>query len=374
LDHECKPPRVTPAYKRRLTDFTCAASRDGRERPFSAMDTHIAEPLPSTPNHFSPPQAIATAGDRARFAWDEFLASLSNQHTRRAYAAAVERLLATPSIASLGGFHRIPPSAIAHHIDTLTHRRSGRPCSDALRKRHLAAIRSFFDFCVRRHAIALNPAASVRGPRLSPDIGSTVPLSHTDALRLLQHLDTLHQLPVPLARLVHRDKAIIAVLAFTAARVGAVARLRRSDFRNGPEPAIVLHEKNSRIRTIPCNRPLTRILVDYLQRLGPTETHAPMFPRVFPASSSRTCRAFTTPLTPRGILRMVRRRLAAAGIEAPGIGCHSFRAGAATHLLEQGVDLSAVQDLLGHRDPRVTRRYDHRGRRVSASTVDRLAG
>lgn len=339
------------------------------------MDTDLDAQLPVPPSNFLPPQAVVDAGDRARFAWDEFLASLSNHHTRRAYAAAIERLLALPSIVSLGGLHRIPPSAIALHIEHLTHRRTARPCSPALRKRHLAAIRSFFDFCVRRHAIALNPAASVRGPRLAPDVGSTVPLSHADALRLLRHLDTLQSTqPPPLARLVHRDKAIIAVLTFTAARVGAVARLRRADFRIAPEPALVLHEKNSRIRTIPCNRPLTRVLTEYLRAIGPADPHAPMFPRFIPASSNAVRRHHPQLLTARGILRMVRRRLNAAGINAPGVGCHSFRAGAATHLLEQGIDLSAVQDLLGHRDPRVTRRYDHRGRLIAASTVDRLAG
>jgi integrase/recombinase XerD len=339
------------------------------------MYTPLAKKLPETSSEFLPPQAVAAAGTNARFAWDEFLASLSNHHTRRAYAAAVKRLLCSSSIASVGGLCCIPPSEIARHIEQLTHYRTGLPCSTALRKRHLAAIRSFFDFCVLRHAVALNPAASVRGPRLAPDVGSTVPLPHADALRLLRNLDMLQQsLPAPLALLVHRDKAIIATLTFTAARVGAIASLRRSNFRNTPEPVLVLREKNSRLRNIPCNRPLARILMEYLREVGPTDPYAPMFPRHLSTASTRTEHRAQQPLTARGILRMVRRRLKEAGIDAPGVGCHSFRAGAATHLLEQGIDLTAVQNLLGHRDPRVTRRYDHRGRLIATSTVDRLAG
>jgi hypothetical protein len=98
-----------------------------------------------------------------------------------------------------------------------------------------------------------------------------------------------------------------------------------------------------------------------------------LFPRLMPVSSSRTRGGSRKPLTSRGKLCVVRRRSAAAGIDAPDIGCHSFRAGAATHLLEQGSHRSALQDLLEHRDPRVAQLYDHCGWVVSASAVDRLA-
>ena len=70
---------------------------------------------------------------------------------------------------------------------------------------------------------------------------------------------------------------------------------------------------------------------------------------------------------------MVRRRFRAAGVTIPGLTCHGFRAGAATVLLGAGMELTRVQDLLGHADPRTTRLYDARSREAQMDILSRLS-
>lgn len=72
------------------------------------------------------------------------------------------------------------------------------------------------------------------------------------------------------------------------------------------------------------------------------------------------------------ICRMMKRRLKAAGL--PGqYSPHSFRVATVTDLLEQNVELESVQDLAGHADPRTTRLYDRRRRKVTRNIVERIS-
>lgn len=73
------------------------------------------------------------------------------------------------------------------------------------------------------------------------------------------------------------------------------------------------------------------------------------------------------------VLRMVKRRLADAGLPADRLTCHSFRATTITDLLDQGVPLEDVQYLAGHADPRTTRLYDRRKKQVTRNIVERIS-
>ena len=79
------------------------------------------------------------------------------------------------------------------------------------KKQHLAALRHFFDQLVTRHAVILNPAASVRGERYQVVEGKTPEISVDQARRLLRSIDIRHVVGL-------RDRAIIAILVYTAAR------------------------------------------------------------------------------------------------------------------------------------------------------------
>lgn len=317
-------------------------------------------------NTVCPPQLVSP---RERLAWEEFITGVSPL-TQIVYARAIRRFL--HHLKATGVPVRAASPTIVHdYIDTLVaspgHRqhRPLRPASTRTRKQHLAAIRHLYHHLVLRHAAVINPAASVRSPRLVVERGETAAIRPEQVRAVLGAIDT----DTPIG---HRDHTIISVLTLTAARVGAVARLRRGSVtvtsapHASPSDNIVLEEKNARRRRLPLTGELRSRLAQWLDRLGPCTTDAPLFPSMSPPH--------TTPraVTAHDILRMVRRRLEAAGIVEHRLTCHSFRAGAATALLESGVDLTRVQDLLGHADPRTSRMYDARSRHVRQETLERL--
>lgn len=309
-----------------------------------------------------PPALIVQAGANARFAYREFFeAGIDNPHTRRAYRHAVDRLLRWCERSGIS-LARLSPWDLGGYLQTLR-RADGSPLSKPSQKLHLAAMRHFFDRLVVRHAIPLNPAASVRGPRHRVVEGRTPALGAPQARRLLARIDTQSLIGL-------RDRAIIGVLIYTAVRVGAVARLRRRDFfSDGRQWLFRFDEKGGKERVIPARHDLEGYVRDYLSAVGDLSPPAPLF-----ASLRRGCGALPQhPLNPGDILRMIRRRLRQAGLTADRLCCHSFRATTITNLLEQGVPLEDVQFLAGHADPRTTRLYDRRHREVTRNIVERIA-
>lgn len=237
------------------------------------------------------------------------------------------------------------------------------PASIPTKKLALAALRRFFDYCVERHAIVLNPAGSVRAPRYAAVEGKTPALAPQDAQRVIDLIDVSE--PIGL-----RDRVVIATFVFTAARVAAIAGLRGADFfGDGRQHYFRFHEKGGKQRIIPSRHDLQVYVEEYLEAVTGLGASSPLF---------RSCPGHGGALTERpfladDMLRMVKRRLREAFLPAEVFSCHSFRAGTATNLLEQGVDPAEVQYLLGHSDPRTTRLYDRRQLSVSRNIVERIA-
>ena len=163
-----------------------------------------------------PPLLVESSGQAARFAWDEYIyGCLRKEHTRRSYERACRRFLSWCEHCRLD-LHAVSPKHVGKYLDSL-------PDSSVSKKVCLAAIRHLFDILVTRHAAVLNPADSVRGERLQVIEDKTPEMSAEQARRLLNSIDTSHVVGL-------RARAIVAILIYTAARVGAVARLRLGDF------------------------------------------------------------------------------------------------------------------------------------------------
>ncbi len=308
------------------------------------------------------PEIVVEAGKNARFAYAEFFGDeIASDYTRKAYRHAVHRFLLW---CRDQGFElrRIPPGSVGHYIRTLMTTK-GKPASKPTQKLHLAAIRKFFDTLVQRHAIVLNPAASVRGPRVRNVTGKTPATDPAQARALLVSIDVSSVVGL-------RDRAILATMMYTAARVGAVAKLRRRDFyTDGRQWYLRFDEKGGADRHIPCRHDLQGYIEDYLFHAG---GHADPDAPLFLSALGRTGQLSSRPCQAKDIHRMVKRRLIAAGLPSI-LTCHSFRATTATDLLEQGVPLEDVQELLGHADPRTTRLYDRRDRTVTRNVVERIS-
>jgi integrase/recombinase XerD len=303
------------------------------------------------------PTIVSEAGSAARFAWEEFLfGRIRNEHTRRAYRRAILSFLDWCDDHGLK-LHQIAPRDVGVYLD-------GSARSTASKKVDLAALRHFFDQLVTRHVVVLNPAASVRAERLVVVEGKTPEITVEQARALLASVDTSHAVGL-------RDRAIIATLIYTAARVGALARLRRSDFYDsGDQYCFRFTEKGGKSREIPVRHDLQWHLIEYLVTADLMDSR-PQTP-LFLSAVRRTKRFSRSGMTAGDIGRMVKRRMRDAGL--PTRLCpHSFRVATVTNLLEQNIPLEDVQHLAGHADPRTTRLYDRRQRRVTRNIVERIS-
>lgn len=303
------------------------------------------------------PRLIADAGPAASFAWEEFfVGKIRNAYTRRAYLHAVRSFLRWVESRQVE-LLRVTPGMVGQYLDELA-------VSTPTKKLYLAGIRSFLDVLVQRHVLVLNPAHSVRAPRYSALEGKTPEITVEQCRRLLGSI-VLNKM------IDYRDRAIIAVLVYTAARAGAVAKLRIKDFaHDATQYGLRFAEKGGKSRLIPVRADLERFIKEYLAVSGLFDVgkEEPLFRTGDGRSEGLT----NTGISAIDICRLVKRRLKAAGL--PQVASpHSFRACTATDLLLQNVPLEDVQFLLGHSDSRVTKLYDRRARKVTRNIVERIS-
>jgi integrase/recombinase XerD len=293
----------------------------------------------------------------AAFAAEEFFkAALSNEHTRRAYGRIAGRFL---SWCDDRGFElrQITPGLAGEYIGQLEG-------SAPTRNQALAALRHFFDALVQRHAVALNPFASVRGIKYSVTEGKTAELAIEQARKLFKSIDTSHIVGL-------RDRAVLGVLAYTGARIGAVAKLRLADYRNlGDHRMLRFREKGGKDREIPVRHDLAAWLNEYIAAAGIAEDDGKT--PLFRGAAGKRKRLTTSAYTAHSMRQMMKRRLEDAGL--PDLfSPHSFRVTVVTDLLNQNVPLEDVQYLAGHASPTTTRVYDRRRRKVTRNIVERIS-
>ena len=114
-------------------------------------------------------------------------------------------------------------------------------------KQHLAAIRMLFDWMTTGGVIPFNPASSVRGPKHVVKRGKTPVLDDDQMLELIDSIDTSTVVGL-------RDRALIGVMAFNFARIGAVIAMNGEDyFQEGKRWSFRLHEKGGKFHVIPAH-------------------------------------------------------------------------------------------------------------------------
>ena len=162
------------------------------------------------------------------------------------------------------------------------------------------------------------------------------------------------------------------VLAYTAARAGAVAKLRLEDYdSDGTQWWFHFGEKGGKVHLVPAQHDLQRQMETYLQaaHLAGGPGKAPLFR----SARGRARKLSDRGLTGNDLLRIVKRRLKTAGLPEGTFCCHSFRATTATNLLRQDVAREQVQYLLGHADARTTDLYNRTDKEVSRNIVERIS-
>ena len=168
-----------------------------------------------------------------------------------------------------------------------------------------------------------------------------------------------------------RDRALLAVLVYTASRAGAVAALKRAHFyRAGEQYMLHFREKGGKSREIPVRHDLQETIFAYLDAAGLRD--APKDTPLFQSAVRKEKRLSGSAIHVNDVCRMMKRRLRDAGLPEQ-LSPHSFRVTTITDLLGQGVPLEDVQRLAGHADPRTTRLYDRRDRKITRNVVERIS-
>jgi len=300
--------------------------------------------------------AFASEQVRIRFL-EFFTANIRNPNTRKAYARAAVDFLTWCEARGVIALPSIQPIHVAVWVEEL-----GQSLSAPTVKQRLAALRHLFDWLVVGQVMPVNPAQAVRGPKYSAKKGRTPVLSPEEARQLLASIpvDTVSG---------KRDRALIALMTYSFARVSAAVNMKVRDvYTQNRRLWVRLHEKGGKLHELPCHHTLEAYLHDYIEAGGfGDDGRGPLFRTV----ARGTGQLSQTPLARQDVHTMIRRRAAGAGIET-AIGCHTFRATGITAYLKNGGTLEKAAHIANHSSTKTTQLYDRRSDDISLDEIERI--
>jgi integrase/recombinase XerD len=257
--------------------------------------------------------------------------------TLDAYARDLERLIAFAARHDVSDAGRITPTHLREFVYSL--KDEGLQATSI--RRTLSGIRTYFGFLIAEGHVTSDPTEQVELPktwRRLPDV-----LSREDVVRILEA-------PEIAERLYWRDKAMLEFAYASGVRVSELAALKMRDV-DLVEGVASVFGKGSKERFVPIGRAAQRALDVYIRDLRPSLAGREGEGVVFLNAHGR-------PLTRMGIWKILRKHVKRSGVKKR-VTPHTFRHSFATHLLEGGADLAAVQEMLGHADISTTQIYTH---------------
>jgi integrase/recombinase XerC len=281
-------------------------------------------------------------------------------HTVRAYDSDVSHYLAWLAADRHRKISELAPrdldlaSIRAYLVDL---NRAGRARSSVARK--LSALRTFLKYLRREDLIEHDPASLVRAPK--PDQTIPTHLSEGEIARLIETPSTGD----PLGR---RDRAILELFYASGLRLSELVGVDLADL-NLPSRMVRVMGKGGKQRLLPFNQSAASAIRAWMRDRAAilAQRRQPSAIGRRPKIESRKPRADSDPLflnfrgtrlTGRSVDRMLRRYVAMCSTRM-GISPHALRHSFATHLLQRGADLRAIQELLGHSRLSTTQRYTH---------------
>jgi site-specific recombinase XerD len=289
--------------------------------------------------------------------WEFFASNIRNRNTRRAYYTAVCRFSHWCGSADIG-LTQVRPIHVATYIEGMmgTH-------SKASVKLHLAAIRALFDHLIVGQIVEMNPAHAVRGPKLIVRKGKTPPLTADDARMLFASINIRQLVGL-------RDRALIATMFYTFARVGATVALKVEDYYAlGRDKWIRLQEKGGRENCVLVSYTLADYLNTYIDTAGIAGDPKGS---IFRSSPGWADRLTDKPMLQGDVHRMINARAQEAGIRTK-LCNHSCRAGGITLYRQMGGALERAKERAGHADVRTTLLYDHSQIVETRAEAERMA-
>jgi integrase/recombinase XerC len=256
---------------------------------------------------------------------DAFLASLEQRglsgHTRAAYGRDLEEFRRV--IAARLGREPAPARVDTVQVRAYLAALFGTNDSASI-ARKFSSLRAFFRFLTRRGDVARDPTAAIRQPKRKRALPRA--LSVDDAFRVVESPEPKR------ADLEARDRAIVEVLYGAGLRVSELCGLDVGDVGRDEGLVRVRHGKGGKERIVPLGAKALAALDAYLA--------------LRPGGGALFTNARGGRITPRSVQRHLARAAALAGVD--GVSPHALRHSFATHLLDGGVDLRSIQELLGH--------------------------
>lgn len=253
----------------------------------------------------------------------------------------------------------------------LEHLRAGKPpaskpFSPSSVARLVVALRALYRFLLREGRVDSDPTAGLGVPKLPRSLPKAIPLE--DIERLIDLPDTS-----PLGR---RDKALIEVLYGTGLRISELAALDVDDIDLEGGTLLVRAGKGNKSRVVPVGRAARKAVADYL-----TVTRAELVKKGSTRSSQDRSALFLNArggrLSRQGCWKILKGYARAGGLEDK-VSPHTLRHSFATHMLDAGADIRAVQELLGHASLATTQVYtlvsDQRLREIYLTSHPRARG
>ena len=293
----------------------------------------------------------------ATVAW---LGRSPSPQTRDCYARDMRMFLEWSKIPAdqLETLVAIRPSHVAAWRDHL--REHGLGNAAILRK--ITVLRSLFSYLQNYGYTGANPAHSdfVQAPSVPRD-GKTVGLTPDDCRRMLDAPNSSSPAAI-------RDRAILGILAYSACRVGELARLRVRDYReSGGHKVLELFGKGGKERRVPLHPECFERVEVWLDCAGIRDDgETPLFRATITARGEGRDGFKLTPLSKRAIQALVKQYARKLRLDA-AVTVHSFRVTALTTARERGADIIDLQDFAGHSDPRTTLTYIRNRDRLSKS-------
>jgi integrase/recombinase XerC len=309
----------------------------------------------------------------------EYLRSVRNSspHTVSNYGKDLSQFLAyltppeeqTPALAAVN--HAMIREFIGHLHE------QGLEKSSIARK--LAALRSFFKYCVREGHLGENPARLVPTPKLPRRIPSV--LSAEELGDFLNHMGAAAEPAIPSVAvgknasrkpaepaggrtepadeglLLKRDRALLELLYAAGLRVSELTGLNRTDIEQ-TERVLRVRGKGNKERIVPYGSKAQQALLAYWPVRGELLAQHSTRRRSAPHTDAVFLNYAGRRLTQRSVGRIVKKYFR-MGNENWDIHPHSLRHAFATHLLADGADLRAIQELLGHQSLSTTQKYTH---------------
>jgi integrase/recombinase XerD len=298
----------------------------------------------------------AAPGHRDAFAahLDAFLAMLSAERGASANTLDAYRRDLTDLCAALSRTCADVDAVKPEHLTSYLRGLSEAGLAPASRARKTSALRQFFKFLVTDDVLAEDPAHGLMGPKQALRLPKTLSVAEVDALltRAGQRTHGLSGRPLVVALRFH---ALMELLYATGMRVSELVSLPRNVLR-GDDRVLTIKGKGGRERLVPLNNAARNALARYLTVGEAAEDNvAPMRATKFLFPS----RAVEGHLTRQRFGQDLKELAVDTGLDPEAVSPHVLRHAFASHLLDRGADLRAVQQLLGHADISTTQIYTH---------------